>query len=79
MNEIEVLKPIVVVNSTPRCEAIRVSTYASDTPKTDKQCRHNSTFRINRENLCRKHAGQRALDILMKKNVSLIMPYKEEE
>lgn len=50
----------------PRCEAIRTSPYANDTDTTDRQCRWSAKFRIDGRNLCSKHAGPVALEILLR-------------
>lgn len=53
---------------TPQCEAVRMTRYANDTTKTDRQCKWSSKYKINGQYLCSKHAGPVALDILLKQS-----------
>ena len=48
-----------------QCEALRSGTYSSDNSGTKYRCKHNATFIIDGVHLCRKHAGSRALEILL--------------
>ena len=50
----------------PRCEAIRGTKYANDHTNSDRQCKWSAYFDIGGKKLCRKHAGQEALRILLK-------------
>ena len=61
------IEPIEKVE-TPQCEAVRVTGYANDTAKTDRQCKWASRYIINGQYLCSKHAGPVALDILVKQS-----------
>lgn len=60
------LIPAVEKIETPQCEAMRTNPYANDTDKTDFQCKWSSRYRIDGRNLCSKHAGIAALEILIK-------------
>lgn len=51
--------------SLPQCEAGRVTVYANDTARTDRQCRRRAKFRLDGKSLCTKHAGVTALAILL--------------
>jgi len=48
-----------------RCETIRVTTYYTDTSKTNKRCVRYGRFIINDKHYCKSHAGQVALNILL--------------
>lgn len=53
----------------PRCQALRATTYYYDkiNPEaTDKQCKRNSKFKIDKAFYCKRHAEIRALKILLK-------------
>lgn len=50
----------------PRCDATRDTAYANDTDDTDKQCKHTARYRIDDHCFCTKHAGQAALQILLR-------------
>ena len=58
------IEPVEKVE-TPQCEAIRVTDYANDADKTDRQCKWASRYIINGRYLCSKHAGPVALEILL--------------
>ena len=57
----------------PQCEVQRKGVYANDTPQTDKQCNFRGIFVIDGANLCRRHAGIIALDILLKATTEAIV------
>ena len=52
----------------PRCQALRKTTYCYDkiNPEdTDKQCKRNSKFMIDKILYCKRHAEIKALEILL--------------
>ncbi len=50
----------------PRCEAIRETVYANDTPDTNKQCERKAIVEIDNKKLCMQHAGPIAVRKLIK-------------
>lgn len=52
--------------SLPQCSARRVTRYANDTARTDRQCLCRARYRVDGQPLCTKHAGVAALAILLK-------------
>ena len=57
------LLPLAV--ELPKCEVIRQTGYANDTPKTDRQCKHRASIEIKGKKMCRKHAGTLLLDMVL--------------
>jgi hypothetical protein len=52
--------------ATPRCEAQRIYSYFNDPKgKPLPQCEHTSSYVINGQHLCKRHAGDAALRILL--------------
>ena len=49
----------------PQCEAGRVTNYANDTAKTDRQCKRRAKYRLPSGLYCTKHAGVAALALLL--------------
>ena len=53
------------VKPLPRCEAFRSKKYNCDVPGQPNQCKHSATIRIDGKNMCRSHAGQYALELII--------------
>lgn len=51
----------------PICEGIRKSRYCNDSRDTDRRCKNRASYEINGEYLCAKHAGPKAIEILLKR------------
>lgn len=66
MANVEVLYTPAHKPDLPQCDAMRQSAYANDAPETDRRCKWSARYRLNGQNLCSKHAGPVALDILVK-------------
>lgn len=62
----ERLIPLTEPIITPQCEAKRLTPYANDTGETDFQCKWSSRYKIEGQYLCTKHAGAKALEILLR-------------
>lgn len=56
----------VVKPDLPQCEAERANSYFNDRPNTDRRCKHSARFEIDGLKLCQKHAGVKALEIVLK-------------
>lgn len=63
---VERLIPLAEPIVTPRCEAKRQTPYANDTEETGFQCKWSSRYKIEGQYLCTKHAGAKALEILLR-------------
>ena len=55
---------------TPQCDAQRSEVYANDTPKTDRQCKFRSRYKIDGRHLCTRHAQELALQMLLEGNAN---------
>ena len=51
--------------ATPRCEATRVYSYLSDRGRPPGQCEKSSSYVIQGRHLCKAHAGDFALQLLL--------------
>lgn len=51
-----------------RCQAMRITKYASDYAGCDLKCKHSALYRINGHVFCKRHAEKYALKILLKMN-----------
>jgi hypothetical protein len=57
--------PFDALSKMPRCQALRMNTYFTDKPDTDKQCSHRSKYRVGNRFYCMRHAEIKALHLLM--------------
>jgi len=59
------LRPKVTAVALPQCEARRSGRYCSDIIGVVNQCKRNATIFLDGKNLCRTHAGEHALALLI--------------
>ncbi len=61
--------PAPLVPKTPQCEATRIYSYLSDLKgKPLPKCEHSSSYVIQGKHLCKRHAGDAALKILLEQS-----------
>ena len=60
LREVVQLRP-----QTPQCEGTRVNRYLSDQGRPPGRCKHSSSYVIQGRALCKWHAGDFALQLLL--------------
>lgn len=63
---IEQLREVVSLRpQTPQCEGTRIHQRLSDNGRPPGQCKHSSSYVIHGRHLCKWHAGDFALQLLL--------------
>lgn len=58
---------------TPQCEGTRVNRYANDNGRPPGQCKHSSSYVIQGRHLCKWHAGDFALQLLVQHSANQVI------